>query len=71
MNGNDENQRRIVTDMIIMAAIRKHGARATTSDIADEIGLSPQITRYRLRRLEALNELESETRDRDNLWWKK
>ncbi|WP_081461299.1 winged helix-turn-helix transcriptional regulator [Halalkalicoccus jeotgali] len=68
MNGNNGNQRRIVTDRIILAAIRKHMPRATTSEIADEIGLSPQITRYRLGRLEAQGELESETRETGNLW---
>ncbi|WP_084383734.1 winged helix-turn-helix transcriptional regulator [Halalkalicoccus paucihalophilus] len=70
MNSNGENQRRTVTDMIIMAAIRKHGPEATTSEIADEIGLSPQLTRYRLSRLELQGELESEIREKNDLWRK-
>lgn len=70
MNSNSENQRQIVTDRIIMAAIRKHGSRATTSEIADEIGLSPQITRYRLSQLKSQGELESETREKSDLWRK-
>jgi predicted transcriptional regulator len=70
MNSNGENQRRTVTDMIIMAAIRKHGPGATTSEIADEIGLPPQLTRYRLGRLELQGELESEAREKNDLWRK-
>lgn len=68
MNNSDRNQRQIVTDTVLMTAIRKQEPRATTSDIASEIGLSYQITRYRLNRLESLGDIESETGDRTELW---
>lgn len=68
MNGSNVNHRRTVTDTIIVTAVRKYEPEATTSQVADEIGLSLQITRYRLSRLELLGGLESETDGGTDLW---
>lgn len=64
-----EDGRRTVAEETILNTIAELEPQATTPDIAQEIGLTPQGTGYRLRNLEEEGKVESDTIGTANLWF--
>lgn len=64
-----EDGRRTVPEETILNTIQELQPEATTPDIAQEIGLTPQGTGYRLRNLESEGKLESKKIGTANLWF--
>jgi DNA-binding Lrp family transcriptional regulator len=66
-----EDGRREVSERELLNAVKALGPKATTPEIAERVGLTPQGAGYRLRNLEKEGKVESEKVGRSKMWSRK